>query len=191
MEWRCLPFSQVPAATLYRVLALRSRVFVVEQECVYQDVDGLDPEALIVIGSLQARRHPGTRLDCGDEDDPADAGACVAADAEVVATARVLPPGLRFPEPSIGRVCTSPCHRREGLGRMLMAYAIRRARDHYPGWSVRISAQAYLQAFYQSLGFEPSSAPYLEDRIPHLEMRLAPESRPGSADAMQGAGARA
>ncbi|MBA3477622.1 MAG: GNAT family N-acetyltransferase [Lautropia sp.] len=166
LQWRCSPFEAVPPALLYRALALRSSVFVVEQRCIYQDLDGSDLRALLVTGSLcgmpVSRAHEG----------PWGAGSD--ADVEVVATARVLPPGSRYAEPSIGRVCTSAAHRRLGLGRMLMTYAIGVTREHHPGLAIRISAQAYLQAFYASLGFEPVSQPYLEDGIAHLQMRLSP-----------------
>lgn len=147
-RWQCLHFAQVPARTLYGVLALRSRVFVVEQQCFYEDMDGADLDALLVIATIT----------------PGD---------EVVATARVLPPGSRYAEPSIGRVCTDPGRRGRGWGRRLMTFAIDCARRHHPGLAIRISAQARLQAFYESLGFAVVSPPYLEDGIPHLEMRLA------------------
>jgi ElaA protein len=155
IRWRCLPFGEMPLPALYGALALRSRVFVVEQRCVYQDPDGLDPDALLIVGMLG---H-------------ADADA----DAEVIATARVLRPGVRFEEPSIGRVCTSHLHRQRGLGRKLMSFSIASARRHHPGLAIRISAQAYLQRFYESFGFVVVSPPYLEDEIPHLEMRLPPD----------------
>ncbi len=151
---------------------MSSSVFVVEQRCINQDQDGSDLSELLVTGSLcgtpvsRAPEGPGGAGPAAD----ADANA----DAEVVATARVLPPGSRYAEPSIGRVCTSAAHRRLGLGRMLMTYAIGVTREHHPGLAIRISAQAYLQAFYASLGFEPISQPYLEDGIPHLQMRLSP-----------------
>ena len=163
LQWHCLPFAQVPPVMLYRMLALRTRVFVVEQACIYQDMDGKDLDALLVLGTLTAA---GT--DANAHDAPG-------ADAEVVATARLLAPGRRFAEASIGRVCSSPAHRRRGLGRALMNFSIRSARHHHPGSAIRISAQAYLQSFYESLGFKVDSAPYLEDAIPHLEMRLAPD----------------
>jgi ElaA protein len=147
LQWRCQAFAAAPAELLYRALALRSSVFVVEQRCIYQDLDGSDLESLLVTGSLHA-------------------------ETKVLATARVLPPASRFAEPSIGRVCTSATHRRLGLGRMLMTYAIRSARQHHPGFAIRISAQAYLRGFYASLGFEAVSPPYLEDGIEHLEMLL-------------------
>ena len=148
LRWACLPFAQVPAPTLYQVLALRSRVFVVEQRCLYEDMDGADIDALLLIGALERT-------------------------GEVVATARVLHPGSRFAEPSIGRVCLDPAWRARGAGRRLMELAIGCARERYPGLPIRISAQAYLQPFYTSLGFDAASEPYLEDGIPHLEMLLA------------------
>jgi ElaA protein len=173
VQWQCLPFAEVPPLLLYRALGLRSQVFVVEQRCIYQDIDGIDPRASMVIG-VSGRAHlPG--IDTGNDVD-ADRGvgrdADSDSDAQVVATARLLPPGLRFEEASIGRVCTSPVHRRQGLGRLLMDYSISCVRQHHPGHAIRISAQAYLQQFYESLGFEVVSPPYLEDDIPHLEMRL-------------------
>jgi ElaA protein len=174
VRWQCLPFAQVPPLLLYRALGLRSRVFVVEQRCIYQDIDGIDPQASMVIGSVSGRSHsPG--VDTGSNVD-ADRGVGRDADAQVVATARLLPPGLRFEEASIGRVCTSPVHRRQGLGRLLMDYSISCVRQHHPGHAIRISAQAYLQQFYESLGFEVVSPPYLEDDIPHLDMRLKASS---------------
>ncbi|HZH08044.1 MAG TPA: GNAT family N-acetyltransferase [Lautropia sp.] len=210
VQWHCLPFAQVPPVTLYRMLALRTRVFVVEQACIYQDLDGLDFDAWLVIGTLPVNsssskhRAPGPAAGAdvaSDLDAGADAGADVGAgadvdadvvakadaDAEVVATARVLAPGRRFTEASIGRVCTSPAHRRQGLGRALMDFSIRSARHHHPGSAIRISAQAYLKSFYESFGFKVDSEPYLEDAIPHLEMRLAPDPSAEATDAVRGA----
>jgi ElaA protein len=161
IRWRCLPFGEVPPRDLYGALALRSQVFVVEQRCIYQDPDGLDPDALLIVGTLaQADLQAESNAD---------------ADAGVIATARVLGPGVRFEEPSIGRVCTSRLHRQRGLGRKLMGFSIASAKRHHPGLAIRISAQAYLQRFYESFGFVVVSQPYLEDEIPHLEMRLAPD----------------
>ena len=147
-RWQCLPLDQVPAVTLYHMLELRSRVFVVEQQCIYQDMDGADLDALMVIGALESN-------------------------VPVIATARILPPGRRFDEPSIGRVCIDSGCRGRGWGRALMTFAIARTRERHRGLAIRISAQAHLQPFYETLGFAVISAPYLEDGIPHLEMRLA------------------
>lgn len=148
LRWHCLPFAQVPRPMLYQALALRSRVFVVEQRCLYEDMDGADLGALLLVGALEAT------------------GA-------VAATARILPPHARFVEPSIGRVCVEAAWRGRGWGRLLMDFAIGCVGEHHPRQPIRISAQAYLQPFYASLGFAAASAQYLEDGIPHLEMLLA------------------
>lgn len=160
LDWQCLEFARTPPHLLYGVLALRSQVFVVEQRCIYQDADGEDLAAQLVIGSLPA----------SDTDAAAATGAGAAG---VVATARILRPGTRLVEASIGRVCTAAAYRGQGLGKALMHFAIQSAQQRHPGQRIRISAQAYLQDFYASFGFEPVSARYLEDGIEHLEMRLS------------------
>lgn len=145
-EWGLHAFGQFDVGQLYAVLAARVAVFVVEQDCPYQDLDGLDDAALHLVGW--------------------------AGDGSVVAYARILPPGMRFEQPSIGRVLTSLPGRRSGLGRELMRRAIEVVGERYPGRPVRISAQCYLERFYVELGFAVDSAPYEEDGIPHVEMEL-------------------
>lgn len=152
-EWRLHEFDQFDLRQLYAVLAARVAVFVVEQDCPYQDLDGLDEFALHLVGWGEGR--------------------------SVVAYARILPPGTRFEQPSIGRVLTSLAGRRSGLGRELMRRAIAAIGERHPGRPVRISAQCYLERFYGELGFAVDSAPYEEDGIPHVEMQL-PASAAGS-----------
>jgi len=152
--WRIHAFDQFDLGQLYAVLAARVSVFVVEQDCPYQDLDGLDDLALHLVG-------------WGD-------------DGSVAAYARILPPGTRFEQPSIGRVLTTLQARRGGLGRELMRRAVGVIVERYPGHPVRISAQCYLERFYGGLGFVVDSAPYEEDGIPHVEMQL-PASAAGSA----------
>ncbi len=147
MEWKTYAWSELDRDALYGLLQLRSEVFVVEQDCVYQDLDGKDEAAWHVLGY--------------------DAGECVA-------TARVLPPGVSYAEPSIGRVVVKASHRLGGVGRRLMGEALACCLDRWPTAGVRISAQTYLEDFYRSLGFEVSSEPYLEDDLPHVQMH-----RPG------------
>lgn len=137
-------FDELAPRELHDALALRQRVFVVEQACVYQDVDGKDPNALHLLG----------RDDHG----------------ALVAYARILPPGARFDVAAIGRVVIAPERRGEGLARTLMLEAIRVARDHH-GPRVALSAQAHLETFYASLGFVRVSDEYDEDGIPHVDMR--------------------
>ena len=125
IEWVTLPFRALDAAVLYRVLALRSSIFVVEQECLYQDIDGLDQHALIVVGI----RPWGATGDHG------------ATLFDVIATARILPPGVGFDDPSMGRLCVAQPFRQRGLGRTLLAHTLQSAREAFPGQPIRIIGQ--------------------------------------------------
>lgn len=144
LRWETRTFEQLDAASLYSILAERTAVFIVEQECAYQDADGLDPDAL----HLCAWSSP-TRLQ---------------------AYARITPPGSRFDEPSIGRVLTALQARGTGLGHLLMERALAATRKHFGPRPIRISAQSHLQPFYQRHGFRTASAPYDEDGIEHVDM---------------------
>jgi ElaA protein len=150
---------------------LRVAVFIVEQACVFQDVDGVDPECWHLLGrspSLgqgaaspspgHAARSPSPGRGQGEGRGP------------LLAYCRLVPPGAKFPEASIGRVLTTEAGRRKGLGRELMAEALRRARELWPGMALRIGAQQYLEAFYGGFGFARCSEPYDEDGIMHIEM---------------------
>ncbi len=143
-DW--LSFDRLALAELYALLNLRERVFVVEQKCAYLDADGLDPKCMHALGR---------------------------SDGKLVATARIVPPGEKFEEPSIGRVVTAPDVRRQGAGRLLMQSAISQTLALYPGRSICLAAQRYLEYFYKSFGFEPFGAPYDEDGIPHIDMILS------------------
>lgn len=146
-----VPFHALSGAEVYAVIALRERVFVVEQRCAYLDADGLDLE-----GEHLLMREEGKS--------PDEHG-------ELVAYVRVLAPGTRFDTFSIGRVVVSPERRGEQLGRRVMEEAITRitaARGPVP---ITLSAQAHLEQFYASLGFVRTSDVYDEDGIPHVEMR--------------------
>ena len=145
LNWTCKTFYELSLEELYTILRLRNEVFVVEQNCPYQDLDYKDQQSLHLGG------WDGTNL---------------------VAYTRLLPPGLSFKEASIGRVVTSPSYRATGAGRELMTRSIETAFTKFGCSSIRIGAQVYLTKFYQSLGFEPASAEYLEDNIPHIEMLL-------------------
>lgn len=147
--WTLATYENLSLDDLYDLIQARIAVFVVEQDCPYQDVDGKDRQSL----HLFAR-------------DP---------DGDVLAYARITYPGIRFKEPSVGRVITTEKGRGIGLGRELMTRAIAAIEQRYPRQAIRISAQQYLENFYGSLGFETVSAPYLEDNIPHVEMLRSAE----------------
>jgi ElaA protein len=138
MDWHERSFAELTAGELYAIIALREQVFVVEQRCAYLDADGHDTHA----------RH-----------------VWAARGGVPLAYLRVLPPGAKFAEASIGRVVVAPSARGTGLGRELMRRGI--AICDGP---IRIGAQAHLERFYRELGFETVSGPYDEDGIPHIEM---------------------
>ncbi len=139
----CKAFAQLTVHELQALHILRQQVFVVEQNCAYQDADALDAASWHLFA-----------LD--------DAG-------HALATCRLIPAGLRYAEAAIGRVACAAGVRGTGMGRALMQEALRQLEQLSPG-PVRISAQQRLQGFYESLGFAAASRPYLEDNIPHLEM---------------------
>jgi len=148
LRWRCLPFDNLGAADLYRVLQLRSAVFVVEQTCVFQDMDGRDPACQHLLGAAP---------DAGEGGD-------------LLAYGRLVPAGLAFAEASIGRVATAAQVRGTRAGHALMAEAIAQVQRLWGPQPIRIGAQAHLQAFYRQHGFEPDGYLYLEDGIDHIEM---------------------
>lgn len=145
LKWQWCKLGELSAEQVYAVLAARVAVFVVEQNCPYQDLDGLDGVAEHLIAWSGA---------------------------DVAGYLRVLGPGTRFDDPSIGRIITTQPFRGSGLGREVVAKGIARTRQLYPGRPVRISAQRYLEKFYGEFGFVVASQPYLEDGIPHIEMVL-------------------
>ena len=145
LAWRFAPFHELGPLEIHDLFQARSAVFVVEQNCVFLDVDGVDPQCWHLIG----RR---------DSTGP------------LLAYCRLVPPGVKFPEPSIGRVITTAAGRRSGAGRELMSEAVARAQELWPGEKLRIGAQMYLERFYGDYGFVRSSEPYDEDGIMHIEM---------------------
>jgi len=145
LNWIHKTFNELTAPELYAILQLRNEVFVVEQNCVYQDADDKD----------QASVHL-----CGWDNK------------KLVAYTRIIPPGISYQEASIGRVVTSPAYRETGSGRQLMKESINLTSILYNCSEIKIGAQLYLLDFYQSLGFVQCSPSYLEDGIPHIEMIL-------------------
>lgn len=139
---------------MFAALRLRSDVFVVEQDCVYPDLDDKDVQCIHLIAMEEDAKHGQSAL----------------------ATARMVPPGVSYAEPSIGRVVTIRTARGGGLGRALMERAIRICQRHWPRQGIRISAQQYLIRFYEGFGFVCTGEGYLEDGIPHIEMLRPAES---------------
>ena len=146
LHWQCLDFKSLTPHQLYSILQARSEVFVVEQNCPYLDVDGAD-------------------LSC-------DHLCAWTEDQTLAAYLRIVPPGLKYPEASLGRVISTSVARGQGIGKQLLTNGIAQCRQRYPQHSIRIGAQHYLEKFYQSFGFVTVSDIYLEDDIPHVEMLL-------------------
>ncbi len=136
-------FDELTPAELYAILRLRSEVFVVEQNCVFLDMDDKDQESHHLMGML---------------------------DGKLVAYTRLLPAGLAYEHPSIGRVVTSPAVRGTGAGRLLMDKSIEVCEQLYGKTTIVIGAQLYLKEFYSSFGFRQSSDIYDEDGIDHIQM---------------------
>ena len=145
MKWKYTSFDALSVAELYAILQLRNEVFVIAQNCIYQDTDNKDQESFHLMG------WDGNKL---------------------AAYCRILPPGLSYKEASIGRVVSSPAYRNTGYGRDLMKLAITKVHEQFNCKNITISAQQYLEKFYASLGFIKSGDPYLEDNIPHIQMEF-------------------
>ena len=143
MKWIEKTFEELTTKELYQILQLRAEVFVVEQDCVYQDVDTKDFSSLHILGF--DKKH-------------------------LAAYARIVKPGVTFKEMSIGRVVVSPTHRGIRLGERLMLKSIQFVENKLGTQPIRISAQSHLQKFYSDLGFVFTGKKYLEDGIPHVEM---------------------
>jgi ElaA protein len=149
MLWQWSRFNELTTDDLYAVVRLRESVFIVEQNCPYPDADGRDPNAWHLLGWEETPRER-----------------------SLAAYARIFEPGVRYAEASIGRVVTAPRVRGSGIGKTLMAEALRRIESLAPGRPVKIAAQRRLEEFYLGFGFKTISAPYEEDGIIHVDMLL-------------------
>ena len=144
-------FNELTVDELYELLRVRSEVFVVEQNCVYQDMDGDDKQAIHV-----------WLTECVSEEEKLEGE-------KVVALARVCPAGVHLPTISIGRVITTV--RGEGYGKQIMLAAIDVAVEHFGATSIDIEAQEYAKGFYEGVGFKQTSDTFMLDGIPHIKMR--------------------
>jgi len=148
LDWQIKPFSEISAIEFHDIIALRLKAFVVEQHCSYLDLDGKDKKSYHLI--------------------------CRDGLGKVVATARILPPGLAYPEVAIGRVVIDEQIRGLGKGHELMDKCMSYASEEFGQVPIRISAQKHLEGYYEKHGFKSTGKEYLEDDIPHLEMLFSP-----------------
>lgn len=145
--WHWSAFDDLSGRDVYELLALRQRVFVVEQNCIFPDADGRDPAAWHLLGWVG--ENSGKRL---------------------VAYARIFEAGVRYAEMSIGRIVSAPEVRGTGVGRATVREAMRMCDEHWPGQPIRIGAQRRLEMFYRGFGFAADGEPYMEDGIEHIDM---------------------
>lgn len=145
LQWTLKGFEELTVLELYAILQLRNEVFVVEQNCPYQDADDKDQKSFHFMGWNGAT---------------------------LVAYTRIIPQGISYTEASIGRVVTNPKYRGTGAGKQLMQLSIYNTLQLFNCTQIKIGAQLYLKKFYESLGFIKCSDEYMEDNIPHIEMLL-------------------
>jgi ElaA protein len=143
IKWVLKKFDELTSHETYSILQLRNEVFVVEQDCVFQDADNKDQDSYHLMG------WDGKKL---------------------IAYSRIIPPGIAYDLPSIGRVVTSPAARGNGMGKALMEESVGATEKLFGKLGIKLGAQLYLKKFYESFGFAQSSTVYLEDGIEHIEM---------------------
>lgn len=143
MKFKIKSFKELTKEELYRILEARIRVFVIEQNCPYQECDNKDQSSFHLFAQ-------------GEN--------------EIKAYLRIIPAGISYSEPSVGRVLVNKNYRRSGIGAEMMKKAIEFVKENFPEDKLRISAQEYILDFYRDLGFKVVSNRYLEDGIPHFEM---------------------
>ena len=147
LSWTIKPFDKLTLTELYTLLRLRVEVFVVEQNCPFQDIDGLDDRAYHLLGYTAA--------------------------GELAAYARLFDAGISYEQVAIGRVAVGLAHRRLGLGQELMQQAVAQCEVLFGGQAIKLGAQLYLKRFYEGFGFVQCGEGYLEDGIPHIPMLRA------------------
>lgn len=150
LQWNSAAFENLSLVQLSEIYRLRQEVFIVEQNCPFPDIDGRDNQAQHLWATDTATNNT-----------------------TVVAYLRILSPGVRYPEASIGRVVTAASERGSGTGKELMRRGVELCKALFPNSNIRIAAQQYLERFYSSFGFKVVSPPFLEDGIWHLEMLLS------------------
>ncbi|HET7003012.1 MAG TPA: GNAT family N-acetyltransferase [Puia sp.] len=148
ITWILKPFTELTPNELYNILQLRNEVFIVEQNCPYQDMDNKDLKSWHLMGIKEDK---------------------------LIAYSRLLAPGISYSESSIGRIVSSPAVRKTGMGKKLVEESIGQIKNLFKTETIRIGAQLYLKSFYESFGFVQEGDIYLEDNIPHIIMLRKPK----------------
>ncbi|PID77268.1 MAG: hypothetical protein CSB24_02205 [Deltaproteobacteria bacterium] len=164
IKCKWLLFDELSPALLYEIMRMRHEIFVIEQNCDYQDADNIDQKSYHFIACLGEKQKP-------------------------VGYLRVIPPGVKGKEVMIGRVLVIKELRGKGLGKKMVAGAVKKIETIYPGIAIRINAQSHLQKFYEAFGFQAVSQPHMESGIPHVGMlRTPPAKKPAAPSAPAKAG---
>jgi ElaA protein len=148
MNWILKPFAELTPKELYSILQLRNEVFIVEQNCAYQDLDNKDLKSWHLMGMEEGK---------------------------LMVYSRLLAPGISYSESSIGRIVSSPSGRKKGMGKKIVEESIVQIKNLFKTDTIRIGAQLYLKKFYESFGFFQEGDIYLEDNIPHIIMLRKPK----------------
>ena len=149
LDWKISHFNELNTKHFHDLIQLRINVFVVEQNCPYPELDDKDLSAHHIYA--------------------------INAEGKIIATTRLLPPGISYDIPSIGRVVVREDYRDKKLGHDLMSYTMEKATELYPGLDIKLSAQEHLKKYYQRHGFSQVSETYMEDGIPHIAMLYSSE----------------
>jgi ElaA protein len=147
VKWLSKSFEECTKKEIHDLFALRAEVFVVEQHCVYQDLDGKDPKAVHIFGLTESKK--------------------------LIAYSRILEPGIIYSNAAaIGRIVVAPSYRNKNIGHDLVAFSLKKTENLFPSTPIKISAQSHLTHFYETHGFKKEGKEYLEDGIPHIAMLL-------------------
>lgn len=155
IQFESVEYDSLSVPIWEQILKLRQDVFIVEQQSIYPDIDGLDQPALHILGTINNGRDKESDNEINNE---------------LVGYARILPPGRKYAEAAIGRVVISPNARGLGLGHAIVEFCVTTIHSNYPNKSIKLSAQTHLQPFYQSFGFESQGEIYDDGGIDHIDM---------------------
>ncbi len=159
LTWHCKDFQRLSVQQLYAILKVRQDVFIIEQNCIYADLDSLDVHCRHLFATIDTKEQAGNETQTPTAPN-------------IVAYARLLPPKLNYREASFGRVLTTASARGTGVGKLLIKKSIESLQKQHPEQPIKIAAQLYLEKFYRSFGFKQISEPYDEDGIEHIDMLL-------------------
>lgn len=169
LNWQCKKFQELSIDELYSIIKVRQDVFIMEQNCVYADLDGADQDCLHLYATLVEEDPIASTLNSSLNP---SLNPSLNNTLNIVAYLRIVPPGVNYPQASLGRILTTSQARGTGAGISLVTKGLEQLEQDHPAHDVKISAQVYLQKFYKNFGFKNISEVYDEDGIDHIDMLL-------------------